>query len=89
LTTAELPSILSQRPTEDGEDLEFAASLNRLRVLYEPFLQALSNYFGFKVPRFVPDRPGPDNWQTSAWTKRTPGITELPAAGRGADDHFG
>jgi hypothetical protein len=28
-----------------------------------------------------------DNWQTSAWTKRSPGLVGLPAAG-GEADHF-
>jgi hypothetical protein len=66
-----------------------AEQLASLRVLYEPFLQALADNYHFRVPRFFPDSPRPDNWQTTAWTKRAPGITELPASGLRADEHFG
>ena len=67
---------------------ERAARLNELRGLYEPFIEGLATYFQFRVPRFFPERTKPDNWQTSAWTKRAPGITELPA-GPAPDEHFG
>ena len=62
--------------------------LAELRVLYEPFLAALADFFQLKLPRFYPDRSSPDNWQTSPWTKRAPGLTELPARRR-EDEHFG
>lgn len=63
-----------------------AAKLAELRGLYEPFVHALARYFLFALPPVLPDKPGVDNWQTSAWTRRTPGIGKLPALD--GDDHF-
>jgi hypothetical protein len=61
--------------------------LTELRGLYEPFVNALAEFLLFKLPPVVVDKPGVDNWQTSAWTKRTPGIGNLSAT---LDDaHFG
>jgi hypothetical protein len=70
-------------PTESDQ----AARLGELRQLYEPFLAALSRYFWISLPRFFPDRSAPDNWQTTPWTTRAPGITDLQS-GR-VDEHFG
>jgi hypothetical protein len=64
-----------------------AAALAELRVLYEPFVNALAEYFLFAIPPFQPEKPGVDNWQSSPWTPRSPGLGGLPAAG-GAEDHF-
>jgi hypothetical protein len=64
-----------------------AAALTELRGLYEPFVNALATYFLFAMPPFRPKKPPVDNWQTSAWTPRSPGLGGLPAAGAG-DDHF-
>ncbi len=66
----------------DGIDFPEAAAvqarLGQLRAMYEPFVNGLSEYFAFKLPGFLPDRPTADNWQTSAWMPRTPGIRDLP-----------
>jgi hypothetical protein len=62
-------------------------ALGELRELYEPFVVALAAYFELTVPPFQPEKPPVDNWQTSAWTKRSPGLGGLPAASS-ADDHF-
>ena len=64
-----------------------AAALAELRGLYEPFVNALARYFLFIMPPFLPERTPVDNWQTSPWTPRSPGLGGLPSA-RGADDHF-
>ena len=60
--------------------------LAELRGMYEPFVNGLACYFLFKLPDFFPARPTADNWQTSAWMPRTPGIRELPQLEPG--DHF-
>jgi hypothetical protein len=85
----ELKSLLPDESNDSSLVEKQAHRLAELRELYEPFVQALSDYFCFSVPRFFPDRPAPDNWQTSAWTKRAPGITELPSGAVRADEHFG
>jgi hypothetical protein len=70
---------------QDGDGGE--RRLAEVRLLYEPFVNALADYFQFDLPPIVPDRPPVDNWQTSAWTRRTPGFSRL--TGGGADDqHF-
>jgi hypothetical protein len=58
--------------------------LAELRAMYEPFVTTLGAYFLLTVPPVVPDKAVVDNWQTSAWTRRTAGIGSL----RVADDHF-
>jgi hypothetical protein len=62
-------------------------ALAELRGLYEPFVNALAAYFGLALPPFQPEKPPVDNWQTSAWMRRSPGFDGLPAAG-GPVDHF-
>jgi len=69
----------------DGEAAD--TKLDELRGLYEPFLAALARYFLFALPLVVPEKPPVDNWQTSAWTGRTPGIGRLPGIDP-ADEHF-
>jgi hypothetical protein len=62
-------------------------SLAKLRGLYEPFVNALAAYLQFPLPPFQPDQPLVDNWQTSAWMRRAPGLGGLPTAGE-EDNHF-
>jgi hypothetical protein len=64
-----------------------AKALAELRGLYEPFVNALANRFQLALPVFQPAKPPVDNWQTSAWMRRSPGLAGLPAAGAD-DDHF-
>lgn len=61
------------------------ATLLELRAMYEPFVAALARHFLFSLPPVFPEKPAVDNWQTSAWMRRVPGIGRLPGAG---DDHF-
>jgi Ion channel len=63
-----------------------ATKLAELRGMYEPFINGLSQYFLLKLPDFFPARPTADNWQTSAWMPRTPGIRDLPQVEPG--EHF-
>jgi hypothetical protein len=88
LTGAEMASLFEHMKSGDATG-ELAKRLVAMRLLYEPYLLALSSYFHLSVPRFFPARSTPDNWQTSAWTKRAPGITELSLGNPPADEHFG
>jgi hypothetical protein len=65
-----------------------ANALAELRGLYEPFVKALAAHFLFPLPAFQPDKPPVDNWQSSPWMPRSPGLGGLPG-GDGQDDHFG
>jgi nitrate reductase NapE component len=71
-------------PLPDGE--AFDQKLAGLRALYEPFVNALAQLFLFRLPPVVPEKETVDNWQTSAWTRRSPGIDRLPAVD--GDEHF-
>ena len=64
-----------------------ATALEELRGLYEPFVNALATFFQFALPPFQPEKPPVDNWQTSPWMPRSPGLGGLPAVGV-KDDHF-
>ncbi len=42
-------------------------ALAELRHLYEPYVQALADFFLFDLPPWQGDPKAQDNWQTSAW----------------------
>jgi hypothetical protein len=69
------------------DEAAFDAKLQELRALYEPFVNALSEFLLFNLPPIVVEKTIVDNWQKSAWTKQTPGIGNLSAADP-ADAHF-
>ncbi len=83
-------SRLQELMTAEGmgfpEGAATAAKLAELRGMYEPFVNGLARYFLFKLPDFFPARATADNWQTSGWMARTPGIRELPSVEPG--EHF-
>lgn len=54
--------------------------LAELRAMYEPFVIGLSQRLLFTLPPILSDAEPVDNWQTSPWTRRTPGISKLPRA---------
>jgi hypothetical protein len=69
----------------EGEPID--KKLRELRDMYEPFLHALADYFIFTLPAVLPEKQTVDNWQTSAWMRRAPGIDKLHPRTAG-DDHF-
>jgi hypothetical protein len=87
---ADLLQELRKRLNESGLELRegeaFDARLAELRALYEPFVNALARQFLFALPPFLHDHVIVDNWQTTAWTRRSPGIGNLPV-GEG-NGHF-
>ena len=88
LSDAECERLVSQLACATGSS-DAAQRLANMRQLYEPFLGALADYFCLRLPRFFPDQSRPDKWQTSAWTERAPGITELTGGSTTASEHFG
>src|SRR5262249_3314264 len=66
------------------EERTVVKTLTELRGLYEPFINALAAQFLFRLPTFLPEKPPVDNWQTSPWMPRSPGLGGLSATG--ADD---
>ena len=69
-----------------NEDEAALRRLRELRAMYEPFVTALSVRFLFKLPPFLPDGEPVDNWQTSAWMRRTRGFHQLTTS-ENLDDH--
>jgi Ion channel len=57
-----------------------------LRKMYEPFVNSLAIYLVLKLPPIRAEGHVVDNWQTSAWMRRTQGIGKLALAEPG-DDH--
>jgi hypothetical protein len=55
--------------------------------MYEPFVNALADYYLFKLPEFAPQQVKPDNWQTSAWMPQAPAVGSFPTAASG-ETHF-
>jgi voltage-gated potassium channel Kch len=68
----------------DGVD----AKLTELREMYESFVTGVARRFLFNLPVIVPEVVEADNWQRSAWMRRTPGIGKLilPETDRGWHD---
>ncbi|HEV3117888.1 MAG TPA: potassium channel family protein [Gemmataceae bacterium] len=55
-----------------------ASKLAELRSTYEPFVNALARRLLLSLPVWLPEKAVVDNWQTSAWMRRTAGISNLP-----------
>ena len=68
----------------EGEAVD--KKLAELRGMYEPFLSALARHFLLALPPVLSDSTPVDNWQTSAWMRRTSGIGRLSLPEPG-DDH--
>ena len=66
---------------------EADAKLAELRRLYEPYVYALATYLAQALPPWIPEAKYKDNWQTTAWAKKT-GNLEKEAASLLHDDHF-
>ena len=62
------------------------ARLAELRAMYEPFVNGLGHFLLFTLPPILSDKVAVDNWQTSAWMRRTRGFGRLPP--NVVDDHF-
>ncbi len=60
-----------------NESAQAPVRLAELRGLYEPFVAGLAEYFAYTLPPVWPAAVPVDNWQTSAWTERAPGIGAL------------
>ena len=63
-------------PIKEGAGVD--DRLTELRDFYEPFVQAMAEYFVIPLPPVWAENQVVDNWQTSAWMKRTPSLDDLP-----------
>jgi len=68
----------------EGEAVE--QKLAELRGMYEPFVNSLARYFLLALPPVLSESAPVDNWQTSAWMRRTSGLGRLSLP-EPEDDH--
>src|SRR5262245_3490112 len=77
--------VLAQRLARTPPTEEFERRLVSLRILYEPYAQALGAYLLFELPPWAHTQPRHDNWERAPWDKL------LAARVSGAyttDEHF-
>jgi hypothetical protein len=67
------------------ESPEFAERLAELRLLYEPYAQALAAYLLFELPPWVHAQPLRDNWQGGPWDKL---LSTRTGSAHRSDEHF-
>jgi hypothetical protein len=67
-------------PLRDGEAAD--QKLLELRRMYEPYVYALAQYLFMPLPVWIlqKDKDAVDNWQTSAWERRSAGATASTVA---------
>ena len=87
LPPPELQRLLAALGSSDysfREDDATIAKLTKLRGMYEPYLEALSEFLAMELPPWILSQEITDNWRTSAWGR----ITGFATSGRvETDDH--
>jgi hypothetical protein len=83
----ELRQQLSEAGIELANSDTMAKRFEELRDMYEPFVNALAEFLLLTLPPILPEHSTTDNWQTTAWARRAPGIGKLGRPS-GADEHF-
>ena len=63
---AQLHDLLCQAGTRVAQDEGSLDRLNKMRALYEPYVECLGRHLSIPVPPFLSERPRRDNWQTVA-----------------------
>jgi hypothetical protein len=66
-----LRAILTQAGVKLRDNEPTAAKLAKLREMYEPYLQALSEFLYMELPPWILSKEITDNWRTSAWGRIT------------------
>jgi hypothetical protein len=87
ITLASLRSGLAVAGLHPHTGKESDIKLAELRSMYEPYLFALSEFFGLALPPWTPAPGATDNWQTSEWTRDTNKLKRI-TSGTGARRHF-
>ena len=82
-----LRTLLIEAGVEFDPSPQVEQRLAELRAMYEPFLVGLSERLLFTLPPILSATEPVDNWQTSPWRRRTPGIGKLPGA-ESENEHF-
>lgn len=82
---AELRRRLASEPMARELDGSFEERLAAMRLLYEPYAQALGSFLLFDLPPWFHAEPRRDNWRGGPWDKQL--ATKADAA-RFDEDHF-
>jgi len=84
---SELRASLAENGVMLRHGREADQKLTELRLMYEPYAYSLSNYLSMPLPQWTSGRNRADNWQTSAWERKSVHKgTGLP--GDIDDEHF-
>jgi hypothetical protein len=82
---AELRRRLASGPVAHGLDDSFGERLETIRLLYEPYAQALAAFLLIELPPWFHAEPRRDNWRRGPWDKQ---LAAKADAGRLDEDHF-
>jgi hypothetical protein len=61
--------------------------LTELRLMYEPYVHSLADYFKLQLPPWIPAGDAYHNWRTSAWQRSLEGIAATAAVDED-DEHM-
>lgn len=61
------------------DDAEANNKFIELRRMYEPYVNAMSDYLFMRLPHWIPPAEVIDNWQTSAWERNPNAFASSPA----------
>src|SRR6202162_150972 len=64
------------------------AQLLKLRKMYEPFIYSLAVHLSQTLPPWIPPKKGKNNWQTTAWARKSGLLDKKDGATVVADEHF-
>jgi hypothetical protein len=84
---ARLKTELAKRGVRFSGSADMPARLAELRILYEPYLLALSRRLFMPLPPWVREDGKKDNWQAGPWDNAIQ-ARALVHPGHAADDHF-
>ena len=82
---AELRLLLTNSGQKMREGDSVDKKLRELRLMYEPYIQALATHFEFTLPPWIAEESWKDNWQSSFWEQHDKGRKK---AGKRRADHF-
>jgi hypothetical protein len=71
-----------------GKSRKIGTLSSALRLMYEPYVNSLADFFLVTIPDWIPPAQTFDNWQTSAWERISGGIVESPLLESRKDGHL-
>ena len=83
---ARLRAALAAAGLELSGDEAALKKMIELRRMYEPYVNALSDYLFMRLPHWIPPAEVIDNWQTSAWERNPNAFASSPTPARRMDE---